>query len=217
MYPPASCNDNKPTHFYQLLHEPPHEDGTEGIAAHPTPSWQSPEPPTAEAEKELHDADSSTRPQVAPSLAYPNISQTITPIPSETTTAPSTLYNWQPFHELVDQQRKDDLAQRRNEHIQTTKFINSLRRAVDHNVRNRNSIPTPNMHNLPNCAYNQTTKELARLHQQDDYVITRPESTIHDSHTHLRDHIEHHVFEFQRHRIQVLQENAKRVIYLNPE
>ena len=93
------------------------------------------------------------------------------------------------------------------EQLQTNRFINSLRRAVDQTVRKRGTV-IPNTHNLPNYAYNQATKELARLHQQPDYVITRPESTIHDSPTHLNDHITHHVFEFQRHRLEVIKENG---------
>lgn len=199
MYTAAPNADAKGTTEHQFL--------SDQTTNQTTPSGQLPEPTPANAVHEPTDVDAPTRPQVAPSLAYPNVSQCFKPVPVSLV----------PFHDMSDQQHKDDLAQRRNEQIQATRFINSLRRAVDHNVRSRDSLPTPNMHNLPNYAYNQTTKELARLHQQDDYVITRPESSIHDSHTHLRDHIEHHVFEFQRHRIQVLQENAKRIIYLNPD
>ena len=92
------------------------------------------------------------------------------------------------------------------EQLQTDRFIDGLRRAVDKHLRNRGVMP--NTHNLPNYAYNNTAKELARLHQQPDYVITRPESTIHDSPTHLKDHVEHHVLEFQRKRIQILQRNG---------
>ena len=92
------------------------------------------------------------------------------------------------------------------EQLQTNRFLDGLRRAVDKNLRNRGVWP--NTHHIPNYAYNQTAKELARLHQQPDYVITRPESTIHDSLTHLNDHITHHVFEFQRHRLEVIKENG---------
>ena len=114
-------------------------------------------------------------------------------------------YNWGSF-EFTEQQRKQDDYHRKMEQLQTTRFINGLRRAVDKSLRNRGALP--NSHNLPNYAYNNTTKELARLHQQSDYVITRPESSIHDSPTHIKDHIEHHVLEFQRHRVQVIQQNG---------
>ena len=159
-----------------------------------------------------NDSTQTAKPQVASSIAYPSVSQAFLPKPAcRFDPNQKSFYNWAPYYEVVDQQSKQDEYQRRMEQLQTNRFINSLRRAVDQNVRNRTSVPTPNMHNLPNYAYNQTTKELARLHQQSDYVITRPESTIHDSPTHLRDHIEHHVFEFQRHRIQVIKENGGRV------
>ena len=153
----------------------------------------------------------TTKPQLASRIAYPSVSQAFLPTPAcNTDPKQASFYDWAPFHEVVNQQIKQDEYQRRMEQLQTNRFISSLRRAVDQNVRNRTSVPTPNMHNLPNYAYNQTTKELARLHQQSDYVVTRPESTIHESPTHLRDHIEHHVFEFQRHRLQLIKENGGR-------
>ena len=101
------------------------------------------------------------------------------------------------------------------EQLQTNRFIEGLRRAVDKHLRNRGALP--NAHKLPNYAYNNTTKELARLHQQSDEAITRPESSIHDSPTHLNDYIEHHVLEFQRKRVQVLQQNGGVIPFLNSD
>ena len=92
------------------------------------------------------------------------------------------------------------------EQLQTHRFIEGLRRAVDKHLRHRGVLP--NTHNLPDYAYNSTAKELARLHQQPDYAITHPASTILDSPTHIKDHIEHHVLEFQRKHIQILQRNG---------
>ena len=117
--------------------------------------------------------------------------------------------------EITDQQRKQDDYHRKMEQLQTTRFINGLRRAVDKHLRNRGVLP--NTHNLPNYAYNNTTKELARLHQQSDYVITRPDSSVHDSPTHIKDHIEHHVLEFQRKRVQVIQQNGGLVPFLGSD
>ena len=92
------------------------------------------------------------------------------------------------------------------EQLQTTRFINGLQRAADKHLRNRGVLP--NTHNLPNYAYNNTTKELARLHQQPDYETTHPNSAIHDSPTHIKDHIEHHVLQFQQKRIKIIQQNG---------
>ena len=92
----------------------------------------------------------------------PVTSKNTEPVQEQSTT-PKNFYNWGSL-EFKDQQRKQDDYHRRMEQLQTTRFINGLRRAVDDNLRSRGI--QPNTHNLPNYAYNNTTKELARLHQQ---------------------------------------------------
>ena len=72
------------------------------------------------------------------------------------------------------------------EQLQTNRFLDGLRRAVDKNLRNRGIWP--NTHHIPNYAYNQTAKELARLHQQPNAKYARLEPAISDSpvsYTHL--------------------------------
>ena len=93
------------------------------------------------------------------------------------------------------------------EQLQTTRFINGLRRAVDDNLRSRGI--QPNTHNLPNYAYNNTTKELARLHQQ-------PECEVTQSATHIKDNLEHHMLQFQKRRIQILQDSEDFMSHLAP-
>ena len=82
------------------------------------------------------------------------------------------------------------------EKMQTDRFIEGLRKAVQHHIAEREAreaaearLPPPP---LPHYAYNNTTKELAALHGQPDYHETFPNTTIDDSPHHLAANLEHH-------------------------
>ena len=80
------------------------------------------------------------------------------------------------------------------EQLATNRFIEGLRRAVQKHIANQaESPPSP----LPHYAYNNTTKELARLHGYPHYHQSYPNSQLDSSTTHLGDNLEHHVCLFE--------------------
>ena len=134
--------------------------------------------------------------------------------PPAPTTSKGVAQSSQPFYQwdkpsespVSVQQQQQDRYQRSMEHIQTTRFIDGLRKAVDRHLRGKGELPKT--YNLPNYAYNQATKELARLHQKPDYSTEDPQSPILISNSHLEEHAQYHIQEFQKTRIQILQQNG---------
>lgn len=93
----------------------------------------------------------------------------------------------------ANQHHEQDAHHQKKEQIATNQFIDGLRRAVQKHISNLPS-PTPP---LPHYAYNNTTKELSRLHGYPHYHQTQPNSKLDSSATHIEDHLEYHVCLFE--------------------
>ena len=100
-------------------------------------------------------------------------------------------------------QRQQDDYKKRMEQLQTDKFVEGLRKAVRRHIAEReasgtqSSLPRTPPPPLPHYAYNNTTKELARLHAQPDYHETFPASTLDQSPHHMMGNLTHHAISYQ--------------------
>ena len=92
------------------------------------------------------------------------------------------------FPQTTTEQQQQYVEQRAKEQAATNLFLNGLRRAVQKHLSNQ-PVETPP---LPQFAYNNTTRELSRLHGYPPYHVTQTQDKL-DQPNHLNDHLEYHV------------------------
>ena len=106
--------------------------------------------------------------------------------------------------EDTDPHKQEYAEQRAKEQAATNLFLHGLRRAVQKYISNQ-PAPTPP---LPHYAYNNTTRELARLHGYPHYHQTQPNSKLDTSLNHLDDHLEYHVCLYEH---QIIREEKQKL------
>ena len=139
----------------------------------------------------------------APTSEPPTISE------QALTSAPTTTPDQDIFYncptETIDPRKQHDADQRAKEQAATNQFLEGLRRAVVRHLYLHLPSPTPP---LPHYAYNNTTRELARLHGYPHYHQSQPNSKLDSSLSHIDDNLEYHVCLYEH---QIIREEKQKL------